>query len=175
MKRFITALLILTATILISGCSASYQSEFLHPQTAMQSQARVLIVTPDIGRFESIEYPTSGNDVVRALTQELKDYCQWISTTPNTLRIEDISDENLQFIDYVFIPEILHWEDRLTNCSYRPDRIQIRFDIYDSQRQLVNVYLITGRSAYFVWMNRQPSSLLKKPIQDMLKTFFNQQ
>ena len=88
------------------------------------------------------------------------------------VKIENIKDEDLQQNDYVFIPEILHWEDRLTGWSFRPDRIQVRFDIYNNQRELVNSYLITGRSAYVVWVSRQPNSLLKKPIRDMLKTFF---
>ena len=156
----------------MSGCSASYQSEFLHPQATMQTQTKFLIVTPEIGRYGTIEYPTSGVDVVTALTNELKKYSQSISTIMSPVKIENIKDEDLQQNDYVFIPEILHWEDRLTGWSFCPDRIQVRFDIYNNQRELVNSYLITGRSAYVVWVSRQPNSLLKKPIRDMLKTFF---
>lgn len=172
MKKIIALLLVFSATILMSGCSASYQSEFLHPQATMQTQTKFLIVTPEIGRYGTIEYPTSGVDVVTALTNELKKYSQSISTIMSPVKIENIKDEDLQQNDYVFIPEILHWEDRLTGWSFRPDRIQVRFDIYNNQRELVNSYLITGRSAYVVWVSRQPNSLLKKPIRDMLKTFF---
>jgi hypothetical protein len=175
MKKIIAILLAFSAAILMSGCTASYQSEFLHPQATMQTQTRFLIVTPEIGRYGDIEYSTSGVEVVTALTKELKNYSQSITTILSPVTIENIRDEDLQNSDYVFIPQILHWEDRLTGWSFRPDRIQVRFDIYNNQRELVNSYLITGRSAYVVWVSRQPNSLLKKPIRDMLKTFFSQQ
>lgn len=173
MKKIIAALLILSAAILMSGCSASYQSEFLQPQAYMQAQTRIIIVTPEMGRYGTIDYPSSGIEVASALANEMKTYSQNITTINSPVKIQDITDEDLQQNDYVFIPQILHWEDRLTGWSFRPDRIKVRFDIYDNQRQLVNSYLITGRSAYVVWVSRQPNSLLKKPIRTMLKTFFN--
>lgn len=173
MKKFIATLLVVSAAILMSGCTASYQGDFLKPQVAMKAQTRILIVTPPYGTFEDIDYPGSGNEVASALAKEMQTYAQEISVIPTPVRIADIRDEDLQRNDYVFIPEILHWEDRATGWSFRPDRIEIRFDIYTSQRELVNSYLVTGRSAYVVWVSREPNSLLKQPIRDMLETFFN--
>lgn len=173
MKKTIAGLLFLLAAFLMSGCTASYQSEFLRPQASMQPQKRILIVTPPFGTFEDIDYPASGTEVATALAKEMEKYSQQISIIPTPVKITDLRDEDLQYNDYVFIPEILHWEDRATGWSFRPDRIEIRFDIYNSQRELVNSYLITGRSAYVVWVSRQPNSLLKEPIRDMLKTFFS--
>jgi len=175
MRKFLTVGLVLLATFLMSGCTASYQGDFLHPQAAMQANARVLIVTPEMGHYEDIDYPGSGNEVASALAKEIQTYSQQISVIPTPVKIENIRDEDLQRHDYVFIPEILHWEDRATGWSFRPDRIEVRFDIYNSQRALVNSYLVTGRSAYVVWVSRQPNSLLKKPIRDMLETFFHKQ
>ena len=133
----------------------------------------VLIVTPEPGRYATVEYPTSGIEVASALAQELKQYSPQISTIPTPVTIENITDGDLQKFDYIFIPQILHWEDRATGWSMKPDRIKIRFDIFNNQRQLVNSYLITGRSAYIVWISKTPDSLLRKPIRDMLKKFFN--
>lgn len=173
MKKIISTLILLTATLLMSGCTASYQSEFMTPQSYMQDQARILIVTPEFGKFGTIDYPTSGIDVASALAQELRQYSPQIATIPNPVTIENIGDEDLQKFDYVFIPQILHWEDRATGWSMKPDRIKVRFDIFNNQRKLVNSYLITGRSAYIVWISKAPNSLLRKPIRDMLKKFFN--
>ncbi|MCI6438660.1 DUF4823 domain-containing protein [Fibrobacter sp.] len=72
----------------------------------------------------------------------------------------------------MIIPQILHWEDRATGWSFVPDRIEVRFDIYNNQRQLIDSYLINGRSAYIVWVSKQPNSLLPKPIRAMLKELF---
>ncbi len=173
MKKIISALIFLTATFLMSGCTASYQSEFMAPQSYMQDRTSFLIVTPEFGRYETIDYPTSGIDVASALEKELKQYSPQIATIPTPVTIENISDEDLQKFDYIFIPQILHWEDRATGWSMRPDRIKVRFDIFNNQRKLVNSYLITGRSAYIVWISKAPNSLLRKPIRDMLKKLFN--
>ncbi|WP_295861096.1 DUF4823 domain-containing protein [uncultured Fibrobacter sp.] len=173
MKKVISILILLTATFLMSGCTASYKSEFMTPQSSMQDQTSILIVTPEPGRYATVEYPTSGIEVASALAQELKQYSPQISTIPTPVTIENITDGDLQKFDYIFIPQILHWEDRATGWSMKPDRIKIRFDIFNNQRQLVNSYLITGRSAYIVWISKTPDSLLRKPIRDMLKKFFN--
>ena len=174
MKKIISTLLLFTAAILMNGCTASYQSEFMTPPTYMQNQASILIVTPENGRYETIEYPSSGIDVASKLAQVLRKSSSKIATKQTPVTINDIGDDVLQQYNYVFIPQILHWEDRLTGWSMRPDRIQVRFDIYDNQRQLVNSYMVTGRSAYIVWVSKAPNSLLRRPIRDMLKTFFGQ-
>jgi hypothetical protein len=92
MKKIIAILLAFSAAFLMSGCTASYQSEFLHPQAAMQPQTRFLIVTPEIGRYGDIDYPTSGVEVVTALTKELKTYSQSITTIMTPVTIENIRD-----------------------------------------------------------------------------------
>ena len=175
MKNFIAVLFALSVAFLMSGCTASYQGDFLRPQVAMQPQTRILIVTPENGQYGDDEYLTSGDDVTKALAKEMETYSKQISVIPTTVKIEDIRDEDLQNNDYIFIPQILHWEDRATGWSFRPDRIKVNFNIYNSNRELVNSYLITGRSAYIVWVSRQPNSLLKKPIRDMLESFFHKQ
>ena len=95
-----------------------------------------------------------------------------IAALLGTVTIEQIYPQDLAQTDYVIIPQILHWEDRATGWSFVPDRIEVRFDIYNNQRQLIDSYLINGRSAYIVWVSKQPNSLLPKPIRAMLKELF---
>ena len=172
MKKIISTLLLFTAAILMNGCTASYQSEFMTPQTYMQNQASILIVTPENGRYETIEYPSSGIDVASTLAQELGKYSSKIATIPTPVTINDIGDDVLQQYNYVFIPQILHWEDRATGWSFRPDRIEILFEIYNNKRELIDAYRIKGRSAYVVWVSKQPKSLLPRPIRTMCEDLF---
>lgn len=160
------------AVTLMSGCTASYKQDFLKAQTAMNSQKRVLIVTPNNGTYGENYYETSGNDVAQILVRELKKYTTKTEVIPTHISIENIEDEKLQEYDYIFIPEILHWEDRLTGWSFRPDRIEVRFDIYDNKRNMVNTVNIKGKSANVVWVSKAPKSLLPKPIRRFLKELF---
>ena len=72
MKKVTSILILLAATFLMSGCTASYKSEFMTPQSSMQDQTSILIVTPEPGWYATVEYPTSGIEVASALAQELK-------------------------------------------------------------------------------------------------------
>ncbi|MCQ2103826.1 MAG: DUF4823 domain-containing protein [Fibrobacter sp.] len=171
--RKVVALLLLAAlTFSLSGCTASYKQDFLQDPNYMSAQASVLIVTPKDGTYGEIYYETSGRDVVEALTKELRKYTTNVAVIPTNVSINDIADEDLQGFDYIFTPEILHWEDRLTGWSFRPDRIEVRFDIYNNQRQLTNSINIKGKSANIVWVSKAPKSLLPKPIRLMLQDLF---
>jgi hypothetical protein len=112
--------------------------------------------------------------VVDVLNKELKKYTPYVGIIPVTITIDQINSQDMEKTDYVIIPQIIHWEDRLTGWSFKPDRIEVRFDIYNNQRQLIDSYMIQGRSAYIVWANKQPNSLLPRPIRNMLKELFNQ-
>lgn len=171
-KKMLILFIVTAVAMVISGCSASYHQDFLQDPQSMHDRARVLIVTPENGSYGTEYYPTSGNDVVQVLTKELRNYTTNISVIPRTVRIEQIYEEDLQNVDYIIIPEILHWEDRATGWSFRPDRIEVRFDIYDNQRQLVNSVSIKGKSANIVWVQKAPNSLLPKPIRRLLRELF---
>ena len=102
------------------------------------------------------------------MSKELQRYTTSIKTVSAPTPVDQLPEEDVQSADYIIAPEILHWEDRATGWSMRPDRIEVRFDIYNSQRELIDSYLIKGRSAYIVWVSKQPNSLLPKPIRQML-------
>ena len=173
MKKAIVFGFLAILSMLATGCTASYQQGFAQPNNHHFTPARFLLVTPANGSFEGTEYPTSGNDVIFALTKELGRYTQSIATIASPVPIEAIKESTLEQYDYVIIPQILHWEDRLTGWSFRPDRIEIRFDIYNNQRQPLDSYLVQARSAYIVWVSKHPNSLLPVPIKTMLKKMFD--
>lgn len=174
MKRWILIALALALSLIATGCTASYQGVYMkQTPNYVYYPARFLLVTPVNGMYGDIIYPTSGNDVIQALIRELQRYTNAISTIPVPVTIEQIYPQDLERTDYVVIPQILHWEDRATGWSFRPDRIEVRFDIFDNQRHLIDSYNIRGRSAYIVWFSRQPNSLLPRPIRNMLQDLFN--
>ena len=173
MNKFIFLIFAIALAMLTTGCTASYQHMTLNqPTNVLYPQSRFLLVTPVNGMYGNTVYPSSGFEVIQALTKELQHYTNAIATIPVPVTIEQIYPQDLAQTDYVIIPQILHWEDRATGWSFVPDRIEVRFDIYNNQRQLIDSYLINGRSAYIVWVSKQPNSLLPKPIRNMLKELF---
>jgi hypothetical protein len=173
MKKIILFAIAVASAFLTSGCSASYQGIYLNqPSNHVYTPSRFLLVTPASGVYNNTVYPSSGPDVIAALTKELQRYTQSVAIIPVPVTIEQIFPQDLERTDYVIIPQILHWEDRATGWSFIPDRIEVRFDIFDNQRRFIDSYLIQGRSAYIVWVSKQPNSLLAKPIRKMLTELF---
>lgn len=170
-KKFIVSTLLAITISLVTGCTASYKHDFLRPPNTMKPQAKVLIVTPKNGYYNETLYETSGTDVVEALTRELQSYSNSIDIIPNT-NINDIIEDILHNYNYIFIPEILHWEDRLTGWSMRPDRIEIRVDIYNGNREILNSIDVKSKSANIVWVSQAPKSLLPKSFRITLQELF---
>jgi hypothetical protein len=175
MKNIFSLVVLVAFAIVFSGCTASYQHNFLNQSSnTTYTPSRFLLVTPKSGSYGSHIYSSSGIEVVDVLNKELKKYTPYVGIIPVTITIDQINSQDMEKTDYVIIPQIIHWEDRLTGWSFKPDRIEVRFDIYNNQRQLIDSYMIQGRSAYIVWANKQPNSLLPRPIRNMLKELFNQ-
>lgn len=173
MHKFILLVFAIALAMITTGCSASYHHAFLNPSPkTLYPQSRILLVTPANGTYGSIVYETSGTDVIQALSKELQRYTSAISIIPVPVTIDQILDKDLEQFDYVIIPYIMHWEDRATGWSFIPDRIEVRFEIFNNQRQLIDTYLINGQSARIVWVSRQPDSLLPRPIRIMLQELF---
>ena len=108
MRNNILFALIATFSLLFMGCSASYQQGFLQKSNHQYSPTRILLITPENGTYGDIVYPTSGNDVITALTQELNRYSpQSISTTYNPIDVQNLPDSDLANFDYIFAPKIL--------------------------------------------------------------------
>ena len=169
MYKFIFMAFAVALAFVTTGCSASYERSFVNQRSSHEySPDRFLLVTPENGSFGKTVYPASGVEVIAALSKELQRYTTSIKTVSAPTPVDQLPEEDVQSADYIIAPEILHWEDRATGWSMRPDRIEVRFDIYNSQRELIDSYLIKGRSAYIVWVSKQPNSLLPKPIRQML-------
>ena len=169
MRKLIFFAIAIALAFITTGCTASYERTFINQRSNHDyTPARFLLVTPANGTFGKIDYPTSGSEVIATLTKELKRYTNAISTVLTPTPIDQLQDQDVEAADYIIIPEILHWEDRATGWSMKPDRIEVRFDIYNNQRELIDSYQIKGRSAYIVWVSKQPNSLLPKPIRQML-------
>lgn len=67
-------------------------------------------------------------------------------------------------IEYVLKPQILHWEDRATEWSAKPDRVKVSLPLYKSG-QLVGSALISAKSSYWTLGGDHPEDLLDAPFE----------
>ncbi len=75
--------------------------------------------------------------------------------------------------DHYIIPEILHWEDRATEWSGKPDKIEIKVTIHEGQdsKELTSA-IISGKSKWATFGGYHPQDLLPEPLNKYIESLF---
>ena len=75
---------------------------------------------------------------------------------------------------YLVYPTILHWEDRATEWSAIPDRVEVKIDIIESTTaKLLDSVVIKGKSGLATFGGDHPQDLLPKPVGEFVSTLFD--
>lgn len=73
--------------------------------------------------------------------------------------------------DYLVVPEILHWEDRATEWSGKPDRVEIKISTYKVQSEVeIHSTIIAGRGKWVTLGGDHPQDLLSEPMDNYVST-----
>lgn len=129
MRIAVTAIIVL----LLSGCSSKYRTDaFEPPAQPLSSFASAYVTLAADGAFGSSRYSGSGRSTSQATAAAVSVHLNRVDMASN----KESTDEALRSakakgITYVFEPTILHWEDRATEWSGRPDRITIKIVVWD--------------------------------------------
>ncbi len=69
--------------------------------------------------------------------------------------------------------EILHWEDRATEWSGRPDRVEVQISVYDtSTREEVASSSYSGKSKWATFGGDHPQDLLSEPTDNYVRSLY---
>jgi len=169
--RLIT-LLIFAA--MLSGCSATYKQQTLaEPSAKLVKGKSVVIATPANGFYESKEYLASGRMTASAVRAAFAPFSNSITVAPDCKDLMCLKRDPSASYDYYVIPEILHWEDRATEWSGIPDRIEIKVSVYDGQeeKELAST-IISGKSKWFTFGGDHPQDLLPEPLKAYVESLY---
>ena len=159
------AALIIFATM-ISGCAATYkQNTLAEPSAKLVKGKSVVISTPANGFYESKEYPASGRMTALAVRAAFARFSNATTVAPDCKDLACLKGVPSPSFDYYVIPEILHWEDRATEWSGIPDKIEVKVSIYDglSWKELAST-IISGKSKWATFGGDHPQDLLPEPL-----------
>ena len=139
MKRVIALL----ASLALSGCISGREVSF-QKRTSIPASSIVGVITPPDGVYMEDEYPKSGTVVARKLVAALVPYF------PESSVARPGANE-----EYLLKPQILHWEDRATEWSGKPDRVKVSLPLYKSGR-LIGSALVSAKSSWWTPGGDQP-------------------
>jgi hypothetical protein len=158
----------------VAGCSAKYHQQVVdQPRASLQTGEGVFICVPEDGFYGSQKYPQSGEMTAQALEGAFAPYTHRIEVS-DQCRGEDCLDRiPPETYAYYASPEILHWEERATEWSGRPDQIRIKIVIYDVDgRDVLSSVIIQGRSKWATFGGDHPQDLLAEPFSRYLNTLY---
>ena len=170
MKSFILIALI----CFLAGCSATYQRIDItdQPNHKIPSNSKVLISTPEDGQYANKKYPGSGRMTSAEINSSFKRYSTQVEVTTDCTTVEEcLLQAKKGGYKYLVFPEILHWEDRATEWSGKPDRIEIKVSTYEVQSEIV-IYasILAGKGRWAIPGGDRPQDLLSEPILNYVST-----
>lgn len=170
MKPYLSALFSLLAV----GCSSTYQQADVQTMiNKLDASQGVLISQPQDGSYETTQYQNSGQMTAQAIYAAFSKKAHRVEITTRCHGDPCLNTiEPTQFRYYVK-PVILHWEERATEWSGKPDVIEIQVVIYDtlSKKSIANSSF-KGASKWATFGGDHPQDLLPEPTEKYVNALY---
>ena len=151
--RLVPVFILLLSVFQLCGCSSRYQqvrtAGFSRPQKLDAMNCLVYISTPSDGNYGNTVYPNSGRMTAQALKSAfLKKVARVkVSSITETYETGFENARSQNFSHYLW-PDILHWEERVTEWSGLPDRIEVDIKLIQvNDARTVDSVIIKGTSS----------------------------
>jgi hypothetical protein len=167
-------LLVSAFSLLALSCSHTFGLNRQLQGRRPPASAVVYVALPESGRFEAHAYPDSGRqtgeEVVRA-------FAPHVSRATLGDRVESADEARLtareEGATHLVVPTILHWEERATEWSGRPDRIRVLLQVYEVESgKLIDSAEVSGKSRWATFGGDHPQELLPTAVGDYVNTLF---
>ena len=166
--------LVITIILLTAGCAATYQTNDVKPiNTKLDNSLGVLISTPDDGSFGNQNYANSGVMTANALKSAFMKHTSSVELSNSCHGDNCLSEAYVIKYGYYVKPVILHWEERNTEWSGKPDRIEIQVLIYDTTtREVIASSRFSGKSKWATFGGDHPQELLPEPTNEFVDNLY---
>ncbi len=154
----------------ISGCclSPTYQQTrspaVMQPRLSMNASA--LIGVSSDGDFLDEHYEGSGQATTQAILGAFGVFLLRAEVLSKKSSLEEgVEEAKLRGITHYVHPTIVHWEERATEWSGKPDRIEVRIQIIEvNSGGIVDTVTLSGKSKWFTFGGDHPEELLNEPL-----------
>jgi len=167
-------ILMVLSLCVMAGCASTYEhSELQAPSVRLDSSKGVLISVPEDGRYGNTQYFNSGRMTANAIRAAFTKKAKRADVTEECKEDECLDDINAEKYGYYVKPVILHWEERATEWSGKPDRIEIQMIVYDAytKEELANSSY-SGKSKWVSLGGDHPQDLLPEPTDEYVSKLY---
>lgn len=158
----------------LSGCASTYKQEVVtSPSAKLERSKAVLIATPKNGAYDQKAYQASGQQTAAAVRAAFARFSDRVIVSSRCADLPCLQAEGANGYTYFVVPEILHWEDRNTEWSGIPDRVEVKLVISDSRSNAeVASIVISGKSKWATFGGDHPQDLLPEPIKQYVESLY---
>lgn len=151
-------LIALSVSVGLFGCASSYKQEVVtSPSAKLERGKAVLVATPKNGAYDRKEYQASGQQTATAVRSAFARFSDTVVISSRCTDLPCLQTEGANGYTYLVVPEILHWEDRNTEWSGIPDRVEVKLVIFDSRSNTqVASIVISGKSKWATFGGDHP-------------------
>ncbi len=165
------------AIFFLCGCVHTYD---MHAESQRAAPVRIAasssfyVAIPENGRFDSTEYPHSGEMTAATIAQALSRHTKDVKVAKKVVALdEDLADSTEARSEYLLRPTILHWEERATEWSGKSDRITIRLELFEvDSRERIDSREFSGKSRWGTFGGDHPQELLPVPVRRYVEELF---
>lgn len=167
-------LLLLLSVVLSSGCAHTYKRSDLQVLSApLDATKNVLVSVPSDGWHEDIQYKNSGRMTANAVRAAFALFAPTVDLAEDCPDSDCLKNIDPSSYGYYVKPEILSWEDRATEWSGRPDRIQLQVSVYDTAtKKTVASSSYSGKSKWATFGGDHPQDLLAEPTESYVTSLY---
>ena len=167
-------ILTVIAALSIVGCTSTYQhSEFQAPAAKLNPSKGVVIVVPEDGWYGNIHYKNSGRMTAHAVRAAFAKHASRTVLARDCSGAECLAQVDITRFGYLVKPVILHWEDRATEWSVKPDRIEIQLVVYDTVTMMeVANASYAGKSKLTTFGGDHPQDMLPEPTEQYVSSLY---
>ena len=168
-------LLTLFAAATLAGCADSHQwTPQQNGSARIAPNDRIFISTPVDGEYGNRVYSGSGRNTAKIIYNAATTKTRWVQMGGVAESFEDaISQAQRRDQDVLIFSTIRQWEDRATEWSMIPDKVEVKVDVVNVRTgDLISSGVIKGRSGLATFGGDHPQDLLPEPVAEFLSSVF---
>lgn len=159
----------------LAGCADSHHWTPQQNGSARITQSdRIYITTPADGEYGNHIYSGSGRNTSKIIANAVSAKSRLVRTGGVADSFEDaIAQAQKSDQDILIFPTILHWEDRATEWSMIPDKVEIKVDVVSVRSgDVISSGIIKGSSGIATLGGDHPQDLLPEPTAEFVSSLF---
>jgi hypothetical protein len=141
---------------------------------SLGNQGRRIHDYAHIDGYGNYVYKGSGRNTAKIIYNATHGKSRWVRIGGEAENFEDaVSQAQGADQDILIFPTILHWEDRATEWSMIPDKVEVKVDVVNLQSgDVISSGVIKGSSGLATLGGDHPQDLLPEPVAEFISSLF---